>query len=88
MPKELPKNIQALEGIGFEEVKKAAGNFKNIKNIIDRAIEKNNLKLLEDAKTQADLGLKHLEDYTAVLNTEREVVVDVKQKSHDIERET
>ena len=88
MPKELPKNIEALEGMGFEEVKKAANNFKNIKNIIDRAIEKNNLNLLEDSKIQADIGIKHLEEYTGVLNQEREVVVDVKQKSREIERQT
>ncbi|MDD5239080.1 MAG: hypothetical protein PHH61_01315 [Candidatus Nanoarchaeia archaeon] len=88
MPKELPKNLQALEGIGFEEIKKAANNLKTIKTIIDRAIEKNNLKLLEDAKNQADIGIKHLEEFTGVLNKEREVVVDVKTKAREIERES
>ena len=88
MLKELPNNIQALEGMGFEAVKKAANNFKNIKTIIDRTIEKNNLKLLEDAKTQADIGIKHLEDFTGILNKEHEVASDVKTKARDIEHKT
>jgi hypothetical protein len=88
MPKELPRNIQALEGIGFEEVKKAAGNIKTIKTIIDKAIQTSNMKLLEDAKSQADIGLKHLENFTGILNQEHTLATEVKTKARDIEHET
>lgn len=71
MAKELPENIEALQGMEFEEIKKAAFNIKKMKMDLDKAIEKNDFKRLEQVKMQADRALEHLEQYTEILNKER-----------------
>ena len=86
--KELPRNIEALQGIGFDQIKKAANNLKRIKDIIDKSIEKNNIKRLEDARKQVDRALEHLETFTEVLNMEREITLEIKEAGKAITKKT
>ena len=88
MAKELPKNIEALQSIGFEEIKKTANNLKRIKMLVDKTIEKNELKLLEEVKKQIDTALNHLEQYTEALNLERETTEEIKGQAKEIIKRT
>lgn len=78
------ENIEVLEGMEFDHVKKTCDYIKRaIKQVEDVAVD-GKVERLESIKKELTDAIAELKKFTAILNAQHYLVKDLKEKSEDI----